>query len=152
MSAIFDSIQVSDEVKRFVDHSFDVVNKIHEILEKQGKTQRDLAKLLGKNESEVSKWMQGTHNFTLKSIAKIESVLGENLFEVLKDDEVVVKKQVAVFYKNFIDQNELLFKRTEILNQTLIKSSEFKKVTDSASLLNQKSEILAGEISYAMAA
>lgn len=152
MSAIFDSIQVSDEVKRFVDHSFDVVNKIHEILEKQGKTQRDLAKLLGKNESEVSKWMQGTHNFTLKSIAKIESVLGENLFEVLKDDEVVVKKQVAVFYKNFIDQNELLFKRTEILNQTLIKSSEFKKVTDSASLLNQKSEILAGETSYAMAA
>ena len=28
MSKIFESIQVSDEVKRFVDHSFDVVNKI----------------------------------------------------------------------------------------------------------------------------
>lgn len=98
MSAIFESIQVSDEVKRFVDHSFDVVNKIHEILERQGKTQRDLAQLMGKSESEISKWMQGTHNFTLKSISKIESVLGEKLFEVLKNDEVVVKKQVAVFY------------------------------------------------------
>ncbi len=79
MSSIFESIQVSDEVKRFVDHSFDIVNKIHEILEKQGITQRDLANLMGKKESEISKWMQGTHNFTLKSIAKIESVLGENL-------------------------------------------------------------------------
>lgn len=152
MSAIFDSIQVSDEVKRFVDHSFDMVNKIFEILQKQGKTQRDLANLLGKNESEISKWMQGTHNFTLKSIAKIESVLGENLFEVLKEDEVVVKKQVAVFYKNFIHQQELLFKKTEILNQTLIRSSEIKKVTDSANLLNQKSEIIASETSFAMAA
>jgi transcriptional regulator with XRE-family HTH domain len=152
MSEIFDSIQVSDEVKRFVDSSFEVVNKIHEILERQGKTQRDLANLMGKNESEISKWMQGTHNFTLKSIAKIESVLGEKLFEVLKEDEVVVKKQVAVFYKNFIDQQELFFKKNEILNQTLVRSSEFKKVTDAANLLNQKSEIIAGETSYAMAA
>ena len=152
MSTIFDSIQVSDEVKRFVDHSFDVVNKIHEILQKQGKSQRDLANLLGKNESEISKWMQGTHNFTLKSIAKIESVLGESLFEVLKEDEVIVKKQVAVFYRNFIDQQNLYFKKAEILNQTLVKASEFKKIFDAEGLLNQKSKIIAGEISYAKAA
>ena len=79
MSKIFDSIKVSDEVKRFVDHSFDVVDQIHDILEKQGKTQRDLAAMLGKKESEISKWMQGTHNFTLKSISKIEAVLGESI-------------------------------------------------------------------------
>lgn len=102
MSAIFESIQVSDDVKRFVDHSFDIVNKIYEILEKQGKTQRDLASLMGKNESEVSKWMQGTHNFTLKSIAKIESVLGEKLIVAPKQDEVLVKKEVLAFYhQNF---------------------------------------------------
>ncbi|UII19274.1 helix-turn-helix domain-containing protein [Fulvivirga ligni] len=79
MSEIFDSIEVSDEVKRFVDHSFDISDQIYNILEKQGKTQRDLARMLGKKESEVSKWMQGTHNFTLKSIAKIEAVLGESI-------------------------------------------------------------------------
>lgn len=91
MSEIFNSIQVREEVKRFVDYSFDIANKIHSILEKQGKTQRDLANLLGKTESEISKWMQGTHNFTLKSIAKIESVLGENLLEIGKE-EVLVKR------------------------------------------------------------
>lgn len=79
MSAIFDSITVSGEVKRFVDHSFDIVDQIYEILERQEKTQRDLANLLGKKESEISKWMQGTHNFTIKSLAKIEDILGEEI-------------------------------------------------------------------------
>jgi transcriptional regulator with XRE-family HTH domain len=152
MSAIFDSIQVRDEVKRFVDHSFDVVNKIYEILEKQGKTQRDLAHLLGKNESEISKWMQGTHNFTLKSIAKIESVLGENVFEVLKHDEVVVKKQVAVFYYNIMKQNELLFKKKEITNQIPSTSTTVTELIGQSNLINQKTEVVAGETSYAMAA
>ncbi len=79
MSAIFDSISVPNEVKRFVDHSFDIVDQIFDILERQGKTQRDLASMLCKKESEISKWMQGTHNFTIKSIAKIESALGESI-------------------------------------------------------------------------
>lgn len=79
MSAIFQSIQVRDEVSRMVDHSFDIVNRIYEILEQQGKSQQDLANLMGKKESEINKWMLGTHNFTLKSIAEIESVLGEKL-------------------------------------------------------------------------
>ncbi|MEQ8535335.1 MAG: helix-turn-helix transcriptional regulator [Imperialibacter sp.] len=81
MSELFDKAlgRVPEDVKRFVDHSFDVVNQIHDILEKQGKTQRDLAGLLGKSESEISKWMRGTHNFTLQSIAKIEAALGESI-------------------------------------------------------------------------
>jgi len=79
MSAIFESIKISDEVKRFVDHSFDIVNKIYKILEKQGKTQRDLALLLGKKESEIERWIQGTHNFNLSEITQIEAVLGEKL-------------------------------------------------------------------------
>lgn len=151
MSKIFESIQVSDEVKRFVDHSFDVVNKIHEILEKQGKTQRDLANLMGKKESEISKWMQGTHNFTLKSLAKIESVLGENLFEVLKEDEVVVKKQVAVFHQNLMKQDQLIYKMREIVNQISSTSVDIKEVIAKPNPL-KKGEIVVGDTSYSEAA
>ena len=81
MSELFDTAvgRVPEDVKRFVDHSFDVVIQIHDILERQGKTQRDLANLLGMRESEISKWMRGTHNFTLQSIAKIEAALGESI-------------------------------------------------------------------------
>lgn len=98
MSEIFDSIPVSDEVNRFVDHSFDVVNKIHSILEKQGKTQRDLSAMLGKSESEISKWMRGTHNFTLKRLAKIEAVLGEKILTVVGEDKIDAKKEVMKAY------------------------------------------------------
>ncbi|MBK8969134.1 MAG: helix-turn-helix transcriptional regulator [Lewinellaceae bacterium] len=45
---------------------------------------RDLAAALGKSESEVSKWLAGAHNFTLKSIAKLEAVLGEDILVVAK--------------------------------------------------------------------
>lgn len=81
MSKLFDYAvsQVPDEVKRFIDNSLEIADEIHSILERQGRTQRDLANLLGKNESEVSKWLTGTHNFTLKSLSKIESVLNEKI-------------------------------------------------------------------------
>jgi len=79
MIKIFQSIQVSDKVSGMVDHSFEIANVIHYILEKQGKTQLDLTNLLGKEESEISRRMQGTHNFRLSEIGQIESVLGERL-------------------------------------------------------------------------
>lgn len=61
----------------FYERAFDVVDRVHELLEGQGKTQKDLAKLLGKSPSEVSKWLTGQHNLTLKSITSMEAVLGE---------------------------------------------------------------------------
>ncbi|GEM_PF-4974526 len=44
------------------------------------KEQKDLARLLVKGESEISKCMTGTHNFTIKTLSKIEAILGERLF------------------------------------------------------------------------
>jgi hypothetical protein len=79
MSAIFQSIQVRDEVSRMVDHSFGIVIRINETLEKQGKNQRDLANLLNKKEFEMSEWMQGAHDFRLSEIGLIESLLADRL-------------------------------------------------------------------------
>ncbi len=61
------------------------MDRIHEILVAQGKEQKDLAVLLGKSESEISKWMTGTHNFTIKTLSKIESILGEKIIESVKE-------------------------------------------------------------------
>ena len=56
--------------------------KIAKILRGQGKTQRDLARALGKSESEISKWLTGLHNLELRTIYKIEAALGEEVIEV----------------------------------------------------------------------
>ena len=72
---------IPKDIDLFVKHSFEIVDCIHEILERQGKEQKDIALALGKSESEISKWMSGTHNFTIKTIAKIEAVLREPIIK-----------------------------------------------------------------------
>ena len=61
-------MQVNPEVRQRVDLSFQIVDRIHEILQAKGLRQKDLAQLLGKKEAEISKWMRGTH--THKSIRR----------------------------------------------------------------------------------
>lgn len=69
------------EIKKYVDMSFRIANNIYSILESKGMEQKDLAKLMKKNESEVSKWLSGTHNFTLKTLANISVALGEDILQ-----------------------------------------------------------------------
>lgn len=42
----------------------------------------DLAEMFGKKEPEISKWMRGTHNITIGTIAAIEAALGEPILRV----------------------------------------------------------------------
>ena len=78
--------RVRPEVKRSVDLSFMVVDRIHEILEERGLKQTDLAAMLGKKDSEISKWMRGTHNFTLDTVAAIETALDAPILTVCKPE------------------------------------------------------------------
>ena len=45
-------------------------------------TNKEFAKLVGKTEAEVSRWLGGTHNFTLKTIARISAALGCEIIKV----------------------------------------------------------------------
>jgi transcriptional regulator with XRE-family HTH domain len=93
--------KISKDVDLFVNQSFDIVDRIHEILAKQGKEQKDLAKALGKKESEISKWMSGTHNFTIKTIAKIEAVLNEPIIHVSKTKSPETSKCFFIISENY---------------------------------------------------
>lgn len=90
--------RISKDIDLFVKHSFDVVDRIHNLLEKNEMEQKDLARLLGKNESEISKWMTGTHNFTLKTISKIEAALDGSV--LMLNDDVKTQKQVIYYFEN----------------------------------------------------
>lgn len=74
--------KVSPEVRRRVDLSFLIVDRIHSILEEKGLKQKDLANMLDKKESEISKWMIGTHNFTIETISSIKNVLRLPILQV----------------------------------------------------------------------
>lgn len=76
---------VSPEVRRRVDLTLLIVDRIHSILEEKGLKQKDLASMLGKKESEISKWMRGIHNFTIDTITSIENALGTPILQIATD-------------------------------------------------------------------
>lgn len=90
----------SKYVDIFVDYTFDLSNRIQFLLDKNSMDQKDLAKALGKNESEISKWMSGSHNFTLKTVARIEEILGDKLLEIAKDEIIHNEEKVCVYFIN----------------------------------------------------
>jgi len=73
---------ITPEIKQNVDFAIDIANRIFDILEMKGLKQKDLAKMLGKSEAEISKWLQGTHNFTVETLLKIQAKLGEDILMV----------------------------------------------------------------------
>ncbi len=52
--------------------------------------QKDLALLLGKKEAEISKWMRGTHNFTIDTLVSIEEALQAPIVEVCHPEELEI--------------------------------------------------------------
>ncbi len=81
---IFDEClaQVPEDVKMELDMSFALADKIDMILREKQISQKQLAKKMGKTEAEVSRWLGGTHNFTLRTIAKISQALGVKLIAI----------------------------------------------------------------------
>lgn len=77
------------KIEREINLSLGIVYRINEILKRKGWNKSDFAVAMGKKNSEISKWMSGEHNFTITTIAKIESVLGEDILSVKRYRKVV---------------------------------------------------------------
>lgn len=71
--------QTPPEVQKQVDLCVAIANRVYDLLEERSMSQRDLARALGKTETEVSRWLSGTHNLTIATIAKMAAVLGDDI-------------------------------------------------------------------------
>jgi len=74
--------ETPEETKIFVKKYAEIVACVHDLMQQQGLTQRDLAARMAKNPSELSRWLHGEHNMTLRSLAKLEAELGEDIIVV----------------------------------------------------------------------
>jgi transcriptional regulator with XRE-family HTH domain len=100
--------ETPEEVDNFVEHSMDILDRIHELLEQKfDGRQKLLAEKMGKSEAEVSKMLNGVQNFTLKTISKLETAFGERIigicsnkpsrhFAFLRTAPVKGERQIAV--------------------------------------------------------
>lgn len=67
------------DLERFVDKNLDISQQVLFLLKEKGWSQHDLAQKLGKSDAEISKWLSGSHNLTLRSITKMEAILGADI-------------------------------------------------------------------------
>jgi antitoxin component HigA of HigAB toxin-antitoxin module len=70
------------EVDKFAEKNLAIVSKINTILKERNINKTVFAQMLDKKPSEVTKWLSGTHNITLKSIIKMETALQVDLIHV----------------------------------------------------------------------
>ncbi len=101
----------STEIEKLVEKNLAIANKIHELLLKRDLKPADLARLLDKKPSEISKWLTGTHTFTTKTITKIETVLGEDIINIEAQKEYVYLK---VMVKDQEFEEETVFEKSEV--------------------------------------
>lgn len=104
-NSLFDQCvaNVAPEVMKEVSLNVDIANRIYNLLKEKKMTQREFAALMGKRESEISRWLTGSHGFTTTTLAKIAAVLGEPIVMVKKDPQV---QYVFVPIQNYITLSE----------------------------------------------
>jgi transcriptional regulator with XRE-family HTH domain len=90
--------QTPSDSKIFVRKSLDIAKRISDLIG-EDKTQKWLAAKLGKSEAEISKWLSGTHNFTLKTIAKIEAVLEQEIIRTFPRVPIDLEMENPVGFK-----------------------------------------------------
>lgn len=102
-----------EDVERFVEKNFDISEQVTHLLERKGMSQKDLAQAIGKSESEISRWLCGTHNLTLRSIAKMEAALGEDIIttplkQAARTEEIRYVYMHAKVYEPILRSGETL--------------------------------------------
>lgn len=96
---------ITPEIKRNVELSVFIANRILEILTEKNMTQREFAKRLHKSESEICVWLTGLHTFTTKTISKIEIALGEEIITTKKEKPKAKFIDFVYITKVNIDKN-----------------------------------------------
>ena len=74
--------KVSPAVRQEMDWSCAIIDKIDTLLKREGISQRELAKRIGCNETQITRWTRGFPNYTLSSLAKLSEALGEPLITI----------------------------------------------------------------------
>lgn len=117
-SKVFQRIldKTPEDVKIFTRHYGDLVVRINSLLKEKGYSQKDLAEKLDKKPSEISKWLKGEHNFTLRSLAKLEAELGAPLFYVPKTKSFISaggSKTSFTVYSNIQEKSAIDYSKFE---------------------------------------
>lgn len=73
---------VAELEQQHTDYKMKLAAKIYMAMKSNNMTQTQFAELMNKPVSLISRWMSGTHNFTVDTLVDIQHVLGISLLDV----------------------------------------------------------------------
>lgn len=73
---------VPQDIKYEVDLSFAIADEIYRLMQERHLTKKQFADALGRKPSEVTKWLSGQHNFTIRTLAMLSAFFGQSLISV----------------------------------------------------------------------
>jgi ribosome-binding protein aMBF1 (putative translation factor) len=74
--------RITPEQQEGTDYKMKMAAKIYAALRRKGWTQTQLAAAMNKQVSVISKWLSGTHNFTMDTLITIQKILDVQLLDV----------------------------------------------------------------------
>ncbi len=80
LDSLFDDL--SPELEKKVVAKMIIAAKIDDARKKMNLSKIDLAKKFKKNPSEITRWLSGSHNFTIDTLVEIEEKLKTNIFSI----------------------------------------------------------------------
>ena len=79
--------EISPEKQKKIKRKMMLAVRIADALKEKGMKKKDLARLMNKQPSEITKWLSGTHNFTAETLWEIGDVLGIKLIDLNEKNE-----------------------------------------------------------------
>ncbi|MEY4539596.1 MAG: hypothetical protein RLZZ306_1353 [Bacteroidota bacterium] len=74
--------EITPEQQARTDRKMRIASIIDDAMKAKGFGKKQFADKVGRKPSEITKWLSGTHNFTIETIADIERVLGVRILNL----------------------------------------------------------------------
>lgn len=127
---------ISPEEQKRTDNRMLIAAKIDDAIKARGWKKKDFMNAVGqRNQSVISKWLSGTHNFTTDTLTDIEGVLNVNLLNT--NQEIKAKPDTYCYY---VKQKQESSRFDEVVSKPYLKSKK-TKVISLVTILSNNSEI-----------
>ena len=73
---------IPDSLQKETELSFQISDRIYELMQERGLSKKQFADALGKRPCEVTKWLSGQHNFTIATLSMLSSFFGQPIISV----------------------------------------------------------------------
>lgn len=117
--------ETPDEIKIFTRMYADIIVRVNQLLRAKGLNQKDLAEKMEKRPSEINKWLIGEHNFTLRSLAKLEAELGDPIINVPQTKSVTseeTRRYITVYKNSHVSTTDVTYRKAWKKSKTKLKN------------------------------